>query len=413
MCLLKKIFIAAVILVALVYCAGYIFLAVNGKRVIVDKLKVYLGKDVVVGSVIMANPWKFIVRDVQVDGIGQIAAVELSPSVLGFVTGKTILYKVLIVRPAFSISRQLAEKKDIPEGNVALAVTPAESPAVSGRPGERERNNRVIFYKLQVVDGTLVFRDFTVGGDSAGVKLVCSNIDASVTNVYEFPNEIVTKFEISADVPWIGSKDTGKIQLDGWINSVKKDMRAQLVMTDIDALSFYPYYASWFSLDKSNIQRANLQFTSNVTGLNNDVNAACHLEITEVSFKHKEGEETESREERIAHKVLDFIKAVNNGKIVLDFNIKTRMDSPDFGMNVIKSAFESTIMRARNGQGTAADKVIAVPGKVVEGTVKSVSNVSSALVDGLISFGKELGKSIRASFSKDGSRSTENPSSTK
>jgi hypothetical protein len=92
---------------------------------------------------------------------------------------------------------------------------------------------------------------------------------------------------------------------------------------------------------------------------------------------------------------------MNNGKVVLNFSIKTKMDSPDFGINAIKSAFDSTITQARKGQGSTASKVMEMPGQVVGGTVKGVTDVSSALIGGVVSVGKELGKSFGASFKRE------------
>jgi len=420
--LLKKILIIVFVFFVIAYASGYVFLIAYGKRIIVEQLHNYLGKDVSVGTVTMSSPWKFIIHDIQIDGIGQVASVELSPSVLGLISGKIVLYNVLVKNPTLMISRQAPAQAEQP-GKPSEQIDPGQKQAGQELSQTNNLNHKVlsgqksngkpsvIFYKLQVTGGTLVYRDMMAAGDNGGVKIVCSNINAVVSNVYESFDEIVTKFEVSSQIPWNTSKESGKINLDGWVNFFKKDMRAKLVMSDIDALSLYPYYSDWFNLDKTNIQQAKLAFTSNVTGLNNDVVAACHLELTEIGFKQREENESESRAERIAHKVLDFIKAVNDGKVVLDFSIKTKMDSPDFGMNVVKSAFENTIMRARKGEGTTTDKVIAVPGKVVKGTVKGISDVSTALIGGVVSFGKEIGKSLGASFRKESSPAVIQPES--
>jgi hypothetical protein len=123
--------------------------------------------------------------------------------------------------------------------------------------------------------------------------------------------------------------------------------------------------------------------------------------LTEIVFKQREESTDQTRAEKIAQKVLGFFKSMNNGKVVLNFSIKTKMDSPDFGVNAIKAAFDNTITQARKGQGSTASKVMEMPGQVVGGTVKGVTDVSSALIGGVVSVGKEIGKSIGVSFRRE------------
>jgi outer membrane biosynthesis protein TonB len=50
-----------------------------------------------------------------------------------------------------------------------------------------------------------------------------------------------------------------------------------------------------------------------------------------------------------------------------------------------------------------------VPGQVVGGTVKGVTDVSSALIGGVVSVGKELGKSLGASFRRESAEPQSTP----
>jgi hypothetical protein len=401
--LANKIFLIIIIVLIVAYASAYIFIAMQGRRIVTDRIGKLTGRQVKISNVRMSGPLRFTLDKIDIEGIGKAASVEISPSYLALLAGKTVLYSILVVKPEVTFTMPT------PAAPQAAAAQPQEGagpPQEQANPPSKTvqrtcRTTPFSFHWLRIIDGTIVFTDPSVSPETGGMKITFTNVAARVTNIYELPSDMVTKFELKARIPWKDSGDQGIVSLDGWLNYSRKDMRAELVMKDIDALYLYPYYASWFNLDKTSIEKAKLAFTSSVTGLNNDVTAACHLELTEINFKKGEEAGDQTRAQRIANKVLDFFKAMNDGKVVLNFTVKTKMDSPDFGLNVIKCAFDNTLLQARKGRGSTAAKVMEMPGQVVGGTVKGVTDVSSALIGGVVSVGKELGKSIGISFKRE------------
>lgn len=395
----RNIILVILLICGLAYGGVYAFLILQGKRIVTEQLARAFGRPVSIADVRLTGFGTFRIQDVRIEGVGKAASIDVSPSILGLVTGKIVIYSITAVKPEVAYTNPAPQQQA--EGTVQV---PASQP-VKAKPGYPS----IVFHHLRITDGILTYKDQAVSPEIGGISITLTNIDMTVTNTYQFPAEIVTKFILSADVPWKDSADKGTVKLDGWMNYEQKDMRAVLEVKDIDALYLYPYYSGWFSLDKANIQKAKLAFTSNVTGLNNDVTAACHLELTELSFKQRDEEAGQSRSERIAQKVLQFFQAMNNGKVNLDFTIRTKMDSPEFGLNSIKNAFYNTLNQARREQGSAAAKVMEVPGQVVGGTVKGVSDVSSALISGVTSVGREIGRSLKASFKREGPISQNGP----
>ena len=59
-------------------------------------------------------------------------------------------------------------------------------------------------------------------------------------------------------------------------------MQASVDIRDIDGIYLYPYYANWVDLEGARIEKAKLNFSSKITGINNDVNAACHLALADI-----------------------------------------------------------------------------------------------------------------------------------
>jgi len=338
----------------------------------------------------------------RIEGIGKIESINISPSILGLLSGKIIIHAVTAVKPEFTYTNPALAKPSSEENFQAAKAQPSNT---------KQEIPPIIFHRLCVKNGVLSYIDQGVCPETGGITITLANINMTVANTYEFPAEIITKFSLSAEVPWNDSLEKGTVKLEGWMNYGRKDMRAFLEVKDIDALYLAPYYSGWFNLDKMNVQKAKLAFTSNITSLNNDVTATCHLELTEVSFKQHQAGAEQSRSERIAQKVIQFFQAINSGKVQLDFSIKTKMDSPEFGLNCIKNAFYNTLNQARSEQGSTASKVMKVPGQVVGGTVKSVGDVSSALIGGLADVGREIGKSLKASFTREGPVSANNSES--
>ena len=62
-------------------------------------------------------------------------------------------------------------------------------------------------------------------------------------------------------------------------------MQAALKIKDIDAIYLYPYYSMWVDLEKARIEKAKLNFSADINGLNNNVNVECHLELTDMVRK--------------------------------------------------------------------------------------------------------------------------------
>ena len=114
-------------------------------------------------------------------------------------------------------------------------------------------------------------------------------------------------------------------------------MLASLKIENIDAIAFYPYYSTWVDLEKARIEKAKLNFSSKIRGKDNDISAQCHLELTDIVRKVRPPEEAQQKAERLTDAVLDMFKAMNQGKVVLDFTLHTKMDHPQFGFENIKS----------------------------------------------------------------------------
>jgi len=126
------------------------------------------------------------------------------------------------------------------------------------------------------------------------------------------------------------------------------------------------------------------------------------LELTEIAFKPRAPEQEPKKAEKIAQTILNMFKSMNNGKVVFNFTFKTKMDCPGLNFCDIKSAFEDKLMSAHKGDSLLKpENVIMLPGKIIQGTVKSASDVSRALLEGTAGVGLGLKKIFTEPFKKE------------
>jgi len=182
---------------------------------------------------------------------------------------------------------------------------------------------------------------------------------------------------------------------------IKQDMHASLEIKDIDGIYLYPYYRQWVDLKNSIIEKAKLNFTSNIQGVNNNITAQCHLELNDLVFKHADdNEQSFQRKEKMTNTVLGLFKSPQN-TIVLDFTHKTKMDNPQFGFINIKGAVENKLASLRSPARPLVGDIFTLPVKVLQGIVVSTTDLSKAAIDGTFAVGNELKKSLAASFTRE------------
>ena len=395
--ILRTIFVT-ILLLALIYGGLHIIVAFQGKALVKKRLYGLTQKKVTLSYLDLTPPFNLEIKNLNIEGLANIESVFLSPSIPNFLFGNIAFNKVVIIRPEFTYKRMPSDPTAIlgtPAATAAAQPTAVLAPAAVSEGG---KPFRLILKRLNIKDGKINFIDKTVG--EQGLKVTIKEINFNLTNLYLYPLSAIANFDLKGKIPWQEGREEGKIEAEGWLNLFKKDVQATLKIKDIDGVYLYPYYSHWVDLEKARIEKANLNFTSNITGLNNNVAAECHLELTDIVRKPRPADEPQEKAEKIADAVLEIFKALDQGNIVLDFNIKTKMDRPEFGFDNIKMAFESKLAQARGGGELKPEDVFKFPGKLLEGLVKSATDFSKAVVDGTFAVGREIKKSAEDAFKK-------------
>jgi len=380
---LRKILIAGVIIFALIFALAYGFLFLQGKAIAISQLENLTHKKVTIDYLGLGFPLNLEIKNLNIEGLIKADYVYISPSIPGFLTGSVVLNDLKLIRPEFTYEKtQSPIIESAADINTPFVLATAQSKAIP----EKKQPPRLIIKHLNIKDGKLDFVDHTVGSD--GIKITVKDINFDLTNLYIYPHSAVTNFTLEGRIPWQQGQEEGKIEAKGWMNLFKKDMEATVKITDIDGISLYPYYSQWVDLEKARIESARLNWISDIKSVNNNLTAACHLELTDMAFKPRPEGEEQDKAEKIAQVVLDIFRSLNKGKVVFNFTIRTKMINPRLSLNEIKHEFELRLAEGmRNNQITGED-ILKIPVKVVGSTVKGATDLSKGLIDGTYGLAK-------------------------
>ena len=372
-----------IIALAIFFVTVYLYLAIMGQAILTKELESLTHRKVTIGYFSLTPDLKLEIKDLEIQGLVKLRSIAVSPSLTGLLKGKLILNQLTLIHPEFFLNKAPAEVTDTKVSTVVIVPSVAQVP-------ESRKSSPLPFgiKRFNIKEGEVTFVDQTVS--SGSIKITVKDINSTVKNFFLYPNPAVTDFKLEAAIPWRDNEAQGRVELGGWLNSFKKDIRATLKISDIDAVYLYPYYSYWVNLDKARIEKARLNFSSEIHGLNNNVTLDCHIELLDMVRKPLEIGESEEKASRITNVVLDRFKAMDNGKVELNFAIKTKMDSPQFGFDNFQRAFEDKIMRGRSPTSFKLQDTIRFPVKMIEGGAKSFMDLSRAMIDGIFAIGDEL-----------------------
>jgi hypothetical protein len=398
-----KIIIALLVILLLFVSAVYIFVSVKGKALLARNLEEALKKEVSIGYVGLKMPLTLEIRNLRIGELADINYISVSPSLIGLLGGKIILNEVKFVKPEISWERELPvdEAAEGNPTNVERALAQSQenlNPAGGLQRREDKVTLPVIIKYLEVEDGIINFTDRTIS--ESGIKITLEKIFLDVDNLCLFPKSIITNFRLDAKIPWQRNSNEGVVYASGWIDLFKKNMQARLEIEGIDGVYLHPYYSNWVDLENSRIKEASLDFISDIQGQSNEIVAQCRLELADIKFSPRPPDQSEHKAERITTAVLGIFRALGQGRVILNFTIRTRMDNPEFKFDSISSAVDQTISRAVKSDKVKIEDVALLPGRFVEGVAKGTTGATRAIINGAISVGKSLTDAILDAFKK-------------
>jgi len=390
----EKVIALTIITLAVILGATCIFVNLMGKSIIIKQIENATHKKTTIGYFNLSPTLRLEIKNLKVEGLAKIDSLVISPDILGFFGGKITIDTLKFVRPEFTFTKT-------PPVVVNGGKTGAELilPVLKKAP-EQPKGFRLFplgFKYIRIENGKINYIDQSVSTE--GIRITLENINCKINQLYFYLRPVATSFEFKGRIPWREGQVNGQLEIEGWFDYFKKSMQASLKIKDIDAIYLYPYYSMWVNLEKARIEKAKLNFSADVNGLNNNINVACHLELTDLVRRPLEPGQSEEKASKITNKVIDIFKEVDQGKVELNFNIKTKMDSPQFGLDTFRTAFEDKLSKSRE-KGFRPENTLVLPLKMLEGGVRGFTDLTRAMVDGIFAIGGEIKKSTEGALQR-------------
>ncbi|MFC1657851.1 DUF748 domain-containing protein [Candidatus Omnitrophota bacterium] len=389
--ILKIILTSLLAILIILLSTAYIFVSLKGRVLLTQQLEKALNKRVNIGYLGLKMPLGAEIRDLRIEGLTDIDYIYVSPHLFGLLSGKIILDRLIISGPKFDwviespenktakINSQVRDKREILVKAKAAPVSPA---------AETHTLPPVIIKYLRIKDGVINLIDRTV--PQPGLTISLKDILLDVDNLCLASQSAISNFQLMTKIPWQEGSAEGSIYASGWLNLYKRDMQARIEIENIDGVYLHPYYSQWVDLEGARIDKASLNFTSDIQGRDNEVVAQCRLELADIQFKPRPPEQPEQKAEKITTVILGMFRSLNQGKVVLNFTVRTKMDKPEFGVSDINQAVEDTLNRAMKSDKVSIEDVAALPAKLVGGVARGTTGATKAIVGGAFSVGKSL-----------------------
>ncbi len=393
----KKVLRACCLAAAFLWSAPYLFLYLLGKPLIAEQIQRISGHKAAVEDFVIFPDMSIDAGKISIADFGSIKHLHIVPNIFAFMTGRAVFNLIEIKQPVFTYTR------------TALMSSSGESPAAVRPPAMLLFPSEgihlpwafpVIIKQLSLKNGTIHFIDNVI--KNGHIALTINDVDLNVRNLTAaYP--VITQFRFNGWIPWERTEEKGNVLVDGWVNFFKNDIQAKVEVTDIDGIALQPYYLQHmqnFNLEEASIEKANLNFKSDIQGLDNDVTVKCRLELTNIVRTVRGPDQPKKRSERIADAVIHMLKSPDEGKMAVEFTFKTHMDRPAFGLGIIKRAVEDKFTHGRGENPLKPGNIILFPGRMIVGVMFGVTEVSKAMIDGSFAVGNEFKKAIQGSFDK-------------
>jgi len=374
--ILRKILVIHLIIFAVIFCSGYIFVAFFAKPVIEAQIEKQLGIEAEISSVSLTLPLAIEINNFILKDIAAIKKIRISPSIIGFLAGKIVLNNVSVIKPELTIERKKDGTFNIPQI-------------------KQTGKSQVIAAGISIKDGRILVRDKKVSEEVFSFEV--KNLNAYIRKASLLPYPLKIEYDISADILSRPGIENAVIAGKGWIDWTNKDMLGDLNISGIDAMLFAPYFRN-FVAKPEQLGQAKASFGADLSAENNDLLVKCRLLINNLSAKKETGEQAAEKSiaESLQTAALELLKTPAD-EIVIDFEIRTKLDRPRMDKMALKGAvFQPIIQKAIEKPEELKDTIEGLGEQIKE----KIKNIDKEDMQELKEKGKEIEDAFKAIFKK-------------
>lgn len=335
----NKILLTILFIIFLSYIIMAISVPLFGKKLVISQIEENLKMKASLETINFSFLLLFKLRGLRIGDLAEIDNLSVSPSLLGFLAGKIVLNRLTLINPVITLIKSA-------DGNLNLPVLK-----------QKGKQPPLLLAGLVVKNGKLIFIDKKV--DPNGYKVIVDNVNANISKIAFPPFSLYTRFSVSGNAVSPGANPLGNVQASGWIDFRPKDMDGKIEIKDLDATYFAVYLGDFISTQK--LLSAKLNFTSDLKAKNNDLTAACHLQLSDLVYKKEEPKEGQKSLD-LFPTTLD-IFSDSKGNVDLDFTIKTKLDNPKIRLVNLQGAI--TKAAAQNISKQSPEEIMGKVGNAV------------------------------------------------
>ena len=382
----KLLKLLAILIIFIIVIYGFLSIWVNikGKKILEGFLTKKLGKDVKIRSVYVSPFFSFNIADFSFENCSaKKIVVEPFWDVL---KGRFLLGRIVLIAPQIVFIK--SEKKWIsPFDGLKAAPKPSTAAGLSGINAKKVKKP-LFLGRVKVKNGKIILKP---ENSKEEVYLDNININFDIPNIFQWDKR---KIIIQSDLKIKGQTIKKDIVFSGWIDFLKKSMRAKLAVKHIPyhRISFLmPYF---LRPEFIGLEDADFSLDADFSALNNDLTIDCYWNL--LSYKLAPQKDQSLAGGVVSQSLLSIFEEKGK-RVPFHCRIKTRFDKPkiDFtqignqalakmgsitftvGKQVVKEGVNTTKEVTTKAVKTAVSTVktaVDIPKKVLETVVDTVGS---------------------------------------
>lgn len=377
---------ALVLVVAIVHLVVFIFLNINGKRILQNYIKTNFAAEAQISSVSFRFPFTVVVKGFKCDDV-EFNKADVSLGLFNPFNHSISLRKVYIDKLNFKVKiekdkftivpffvKQTTQAQPQPVQAEETKVTPppqkAKPKAISVKIGKLLINNA----SAQVLDLT---KDKQIAFNLRSINIMLKH--------FIYPQLPKFYLEVNASLDKDELKSDNLIALKGWVDYGHRNMDVKFNINNADYIMFSDYYPPFWKPNNLGLKEAKLSLDSKINSLNNDLVIEAILALDKIEFL--EEMQNDSRANSLKT-MIAFFKG-ENGKPMLPIKLRTKMDSFHIDFASLQSEFKG---KMKLDIGTIVINILdKAKGKITE-TTKEVKN---ATIDKAVDKTKEAATTVK------------------
>jgi uncharacterized protein involved in outer membrane biogenesis len=293
-----KVILVLVIVIALVFLSGFIFLSLKGKALVVAQMENILKPKVEIGSIKLNFPDTVEMNQLKIENFLETKQLLIQPSLIAFLSGNVGFSKIVLVEPKITISRDASG-----EFNFANLLKETEG-----------KSKSVMIGDLVIENGNVDFIDKKIRPE--GFVSQIRKLDMKLSN------PLSPRFNVSAEIVGADKEKPGSFSAEGWMSLSRKDMDADVKLSNLDGAYFSPYFQSFLSEQK--LKSANVNTQVNLNARNNEIDGRCRLNIDNITYEEQQQQAQAFKEISIPGLISSVLgkSQTKTNQITLDLPIK-------------------------------------------------------------------------------------------